>query len=181
MLTIRDGNSFDWANIPLAECIAGNILDTFYSLSLREKTEKILEETGVLPLIHNILTPLQTCFAEMEFEGMHVNPEYISKLESELELALEKEEETIRELASRFIPTEESEKFNIASNDDLAKLLFMKLDKDGNEGLNENSINMYPPGLTDKGAVQTNAESLDFVRKCMEEELMNKGVIFRGE
>ena len=60
MLTVNDKN-FDWANIPLGDCLHGNAMDTHFTLRLFHALEELLTRRRVLACDGEATVSCATC------------------------------------------------------------------------------------------------------------------------
>lgn len=86
----------------------------------REQLLKELEESGEIDLFKNIEMPLATVLADMENTGIKVDGDYLTEVEKELKIQMDKLEQDIY--------SEAGCEFNIMSPAQLAKVLFEDLE-----------------------------------------------------
>ena len=116
-------NLFDNINNQ-TEATAQNEIEKYllycFSISkIKDVTLKKLEETNSLELFNNIDMPTVEVLSDMQWNGMYVDEEELSKFGEELTSKLEKLTKTIYELAG--------EEFNINSTKQLGEILFEKM------------------------------------------------------
>lgn len=100
----------------LAE-VAGEEIDQIFQL--KQPLEAQLKENNQLELLVNIEQPLVTVLAEMEYEGVKVDPVTLAEMSENLDKACKRVQGHIYELAQ--------EEFNIGSPKQLGEILFNKL------------------------------------------------------
>lgn len=93
--------------------------DADITLQLKEAFEPILKEKGILKLFEQVECPLIYVLADMEFNGVKVDPGTLAGLSREMALESEKLEKEIYQLAGS--------KFNISSPKQLGEILFDEL------------------------------------------------------
>ena len=96
--------------------------DADITLQLKEVFEPMLINTNAIDLAKAVENPLVYVLADMEFEGVKIDPTVLAQLSKELAIDIEKAEKEIFELAGV--------KFNIASPKQLGEVLFDKLQLD---------------------------------------------------
>ena len=158
MLTVRKKN-FDWANIPLVECLEGNAMDTHYTLKLYQKFWEEVEANGMEKIITHLLSPATELFAESEFKGIDIDEEALDQEGNNLLRAVLNAEEVARQF--REVPTDS----NLRSSDDLADVLYFL----------EDGFTLYPADLTDKGKPSTSTPTLKLLQRFINEELDRRG------
>jgi DNA polymerase-1 len=90
--------------------------DADITLQLKEAFEPVLKEKGILKLFEEVECPLIYVLADMEFNGVNVDPETLAVLSKEMAIESEKLEKEIYRLAGI--------EFNIASPKQLGEILF---------------------------------------------------------
>lgn len=176
MLTVKNKKGFDWVNIPLGDCLRGNALDTYYTAKVFTRLYKELENSGLVNLYQNLISPLQKIFTEIEFEGLLISEEKLAELKKQLEHSIQ---EAQNEMIKGF------EGMNLGSARDLIKILFsMELKEVQTENGKEKiwdinpdiGFGLYPVFMTDKDQPKTDEESLKAVRTMLEEESILRGL-----
>ena len=117
MLT-KKSKDVDWVNIPLEECMHGNGMDSHYTSKIYHRLLEDLQEKKLVHLYENLISPLTTIFAEMEFNGIIIDQDELAKLKKEISEKLAKTEADLRSLP--FVPPD----INLNSNADQVKVLF---------------------------------------------------------
>ncbi|RZM76700.1 DNA polymerase I [Leptolyngbya iicbica LK] len=111
------------ADLPIADVAdyCGADVHTTYRLTALLKAE-LAQYAELEKLFNNVELPLEPVLAEMEYEGIRIDSEYLGKFSKQLESDLKKIEAEAYELAG--------EEFNLASPKQLSTLLFEKLGLD---------------------------------------------------
>ena len=108
-----------FATVPVGDATFYSAEDSDCTLRLRNILEPKLAELELDKLYHEIEMPLVEVLAEMEFEGVNIDVDFLAQLSKEMELELERHSEEIYKYAG--------EEFNINSTQQLARILFEKL------------------------------------------------------
>lgn len=74
-------------------------LDVFYTYKLSYILRKLVEREGTTRLVLNTLLPAQRTFADLEFEGIHVDMDYARTLQEEWEPVIESAIKEVQEYA----------------------------------------------------------------------------------
>ncbi len=164
MLTIRRPEKFDWANIPLKECIEGNAMDSHFTLLLFNKFYDILEQEDRLSLVQEVLSPSIEHLAYVEYNGLDVDLDSLNKLDVELTEEMNSIEESIDSLNLYLESTDGAiSNINIKSSKDLADVLYFQ------EGMFE----LFPVKFSSKTtAPSTDRESLELTLEAVEKKLL---------
>jgi len=111
------------ADLPIADVAdyCGADVHTTYRLTALLKAE-LAQYAELEQLFNDVELPLEPVLAEMEYEGIRIDSDYLGKFSKQLETDLKKIEEEAYELAG--------EEFNLASPKQLSTLLFEKLGLD---------------------------------------------------
>jgi DNA polymerase-1 len=109
----------DLKKMPSAELaeVAGEEVDNIFQL--KEPLEAQLKKTSQLELLEKIELPLVTVLADMEYEGVKVDPMTLAEMSEDLDKACKIVQGRVYELAQ--------EEFNIGSPKQLGEILFNKL------------------------------------------------------
>lgn len=176
MLTVKNKKGFDWVNIPLGDCLRGNALDTHYTAKVFTRLYQELENSGLVNLYQNLISPLQKIFTEIEFEGLLISEEKLAELKAQLESAIKKAElEMLKDFPGS----------NLGSARDLIKILFsMELKEVKNENgvekvwsiMPDFGFGLYPAFMTEKDQPKTDEDSLKALRTMLEEESVKRGL-----
>ena len=158
MLTVRNGNQFDWSSLGLEECAKGNALDASFTLRIYEVLLEKLKENGTYNTFDKLLSPLFPVFAEIEYAGLDVNPDELGDVGRTLTDLLMDIEDSLY-MTDKVVKTT-----NLKSTADLIKILF-----------SEEGFGFYPPKLTDKGKPSTDKQSLDTLLGQIDTELEKRG------
>ena len=159
MLTVRDGKNFDWANISLVDCVAGNAMDSHYTLKVFNVLQEKLEEMGVSKFYEKVLAPANTVFVEPEWEGLRVCPDKLKVVGKSLNDAIIDVHDGLYEYKQ--IDREE----NLASTVDLRGIFYTK----------ESGFGLYPPDKTDKGEPSVSKPTFDILLGQIKKELISRG------
>ena len=159
MLTISNPNTFDWANMPLEDCADGNAKDTYFTLKLFDLICEKLEGNSVMNLIENIIMPSLEEFAEMEYNGLDVDPDALQSVGRTLNSKNIDEEDLLYSCHG----VQKTD--NLSSNNYLIEILYTR----------EGGMELYPPDRTGKGKPSVAAASLKLLLDHIEEELESRG------
>jgi len=159
MLTVNNPKNFDWANMPLEDCAEGNAKDTYFTLKLFDLICEKLEGNSVMNLIENVVMPSLEEFAEMEYNGLDVDPGALELVGRTLNSKNVDEEDILYSCRG----VEKTD--NLASNNDIIEILYTR----------EGSMELYPPDRTGKGKPSVAAASLKLLLDHIEEELEKRG------
>jgi DNA polymerase I-like protein with 3'-5' exonuclease and polymerase domains len=154
MLTVND-KKFDWENIPLADCLFGNAMDTNFTLKIFHLLEGKLKEQGCWDVMEKLLSPTLPAFADMEFGGLDVAPEELGIVGRSLDRQQMMAEDDLLMHPKVFKGA------NVQSTVDLRAILFT----------DEQGFALYPPKRTGKGEPSTDKATLDMLKDFLNEEL----------
>lgn len=158
MLTVNNPNKFDWANIPLSECIRGNAMDSYFTLKLFDLIEEKLASTNTLGFYEKVISPLSCVFSEIEWDGMLVSEEKLETLGKELRDLTMNQEDSLYEFSMV------SSTDNFSSTKDLIDILYLR----------EEGFEFYPPDKTAKGAPSVSAPTLKLLLTHIDSELSRR-------
>lgn len=116
-------NQVTMREVPVAEVADYAAEDADITLQLQEFLEPKLQEEGLDKLYYDIEEPMIKALVDMEFEGIRVDPEFLSVYSKELDKGIADMEAKIYEAAG--------EKFNINSPKQVGEILFDKLKAPG--------------------------------------------------
>ena len=112
-------NQISFAEVEVDKAITYAAEDADVTLQLFEKLEPMLRETEQEPLFREVEMPLVSILADMEWQGVRVDPQVLGALSKEMEEKLSVLEKEIHELAGG--------SFNIGSPKQIGEVLFEKL------------------------------------------------------
>ena len=159
MLTVRNGNKFDWANISMVDCVRGNAMDSHFTLKVFHVLKERLDEMGVSQFYEKVLAPANTVFVEPEWNGLRVCPHKIKSIGKSLN-------DTIIDVHdSLYDYPQLNNKENLASSRDLQGILYTK----------EQGFAFYPPDKTDKGSPSVSAPTLEILLGQIKKEIITRG------
>ena len=84
MLTIDNPKTFNWSEMPLADCAEGNAMDSYFTLKLFKVLEAALDDLKAHALYEKLISPITTVFAEMERRGLDVSRDSLDKVGRDL-------------------------------------------------------------------------------------------------
>ena len=157
MLTVREGETFDWVNIPLFDCLRGNALDAHYTLRVHDKLKDKLAEIGNLKLMEKLLVPLASEFSQVEHQGMAVDLSVVDAVGEAIQTKIEIATKEVREVCGL------DEEINLKSTKDLREILY-----------SSENLGLYPAGMTKKKEASTDKETLNTMLSYIEEELESR-------
>jgi len=158
MLTVGDNKKFDWANIPLRDCLLGNAMDTHFTLKLFHLLEEKLIEQGCWNVMEKLLSPVLPVFSKMEYDGLYVATEELDIVGKSLDKQQMVAEDDLLTHKSVFKGA------NVQSTADLRKILFT----------DEEGFALYPPKKTAKGVPSTDKATLDELLEFINDELAER-------
>ncbi|MGB3651125.1 MAG: DNA polymerase I [Rivularia sp. (in: cyanobacteria)] len=108
------------ADISIAEVADYCGMDAYSTFQLVAKLRQELEKIPILSkLLLEVEQPLEAVLADMEYQGIRVDTDYLKELSQQLEIDLAKLEQQVQEIAG--------EKFNLGSPKQLSQILFDNL------------------------------------------------------
>tara|TARA_R110000824_G_scaffold61487_4_gene163532 strand:- start:3873 stop:5390 length:1518 start_codon:yes stop_codon:yes gene_type:complete len=119
MLTVTDGGTHDWANMPLDEMALGNAMDADFTLRAHTSMAQEMKATGVTHVYSKLLKHILVVAADIEHRGILVDQECVARFDKLLALEVEELETKLSELSV-------IEDVNPRSNADMGLLLFTK-------------------------------------------------------
>jgi DNA polymerase I-like protein with 3'-5' exonuclease and polymerase domains len=159
MLTIKNPNTFDWANMSLHDCCEGNAYDVYFTLKLYHLLVEKLDDLGMMPLVNKMISPALSLFADMEYKGIDVSREELDVVGRELRSTNIEVEDDLYEHSA--VQTYD----NLSSTKDLIEVLYTR----------EGALELYPPTRTKTGSPSTDAPTLKTLLSQIEEELVKRG------
>tara|TARA_R100000458_G_C8190441_1_gene184325 strand:- start:190 stop:669 length:480 start_codon:yes stop_codon:yes gene_type:complete len=159
MLTIDNPSKFDWANMDLSDCCEGNAMDTYFTLKLFDLIMDKLGDQPVMNLIENVVMPSLETFAEMEYNGLDVDPDALESVGKQLRSTNMDEEDFLYTCKSV------TKSDNLSSNNDLIEILYTR----------EDGMGLYPPDKTAKGKPSVSAPTLKLLLEHIDSELESRG------
>ena len=133
MLTVTNGDKYDWESMPLEEMAIGNAMDCDFTLRFWHILRKEMKEKRLHHVYGNLLKDITLKLAGVENFGIEVDTSYLDELEVKLEKEIGVLEKELLELS----PVEE---VNVNSNVDLQRILFTE----------DDGLNLYPVTFTKK-------------------------------
>ena len=159
MLTISNPRTFDWANMALSDCCEGNARDTYFTLKLFDLIYEKLESLNALEVLDKVLMPALPVFAEMEYNGLDVDPSQLSVVGKTL---LDK---NVDSEDSLYTCDGVKKTDNLASSNDLIEIMYTR----------DEGFCLYPPDKTPKGKPSVSAPTLKILLAQIDEELQKRG------
>ena len=137
MLTVNSPEKFDWANIPLKDCVEGNAMDTYFTFKLFNLLYDKLEKAGRLRIMEEVLVPATSVLAKIEYDGLRVDNKALDNLGVDLGFDIKDLEFNINQLdvftdidnISDFDPNKDKlppSGINIKSSPEMADLLYLE-------------------------------------------------------
>lgn len=157
MLTIKNPKTYDWANMPLSDCLEGNAADTYFTLKLFNLIEEKLEDIKLTNLHNNLVSPALEMFSEMEFNGLQVSRGMLDVVSRQLNQTNIEEEDKLYEF-DEVLSTDK------LSGDDLLAILYTR----------EEGFALYPPDRTPTGKPSASAPTFQLLLDHIEEELQSR-------
>ena len=117
MLTVTDGATHDWANMPLDEVAFGNAMDCDFTLRAFKKMRREMEQKQVDLVYDNLLKSILVTASTVENKGILVDTKYLE----ELDTILKEEIDLLKERITALSPTPD---INPNSTQELGSILF---------------------------------------------------------
>jgi DNA polymerase-1 len=117
MLTVTNGKSQDWENMPLDDLAFGNAMDCDFTLRSYHILRKEMKKTKVNLVYDNLLKDILVILGLVENTGIKVDSEYLKTLDVALQKEVKRLEETIEKLS----PVDD---INPRSTQQMAEVLF---------------------------------------------------------
>ena len=159
MLTVSNPKNFDWAGMSLSDCCEGNARDTYFPLKLFDPIYEKLESLNALEVLDKVLMPALPVFAEMEYNGLDVDPSQLSVVGKTL---LDK---NVDSEDSLYTCDGVKKTDNLASSNDLIEIMYTR----------DEGFCLYPPDKTPKGKPSVSAPTLKILLAQIDEELQKRG------
>ena len=159
MLTIDNPSKFDWANMALSDCCEGNAMDAYFTLKLFNLICEKMEGEPMYKLIEEVVMPSLETFAEMEYNGLNVDPDVLDVVGRQLYTKNMNEEDYLYTCKS----VEKTD--NLSSNNDLIEVLYTR----------EGGVELFPPDKTASGKPSVSAPTLKLLLEHIDEELASRG------
>jgi len=158
MLTINIPNTFDWSSISLSDCAEGNAMDTYFTLKLFDLICEKLGDSPMMKLIEQVIMPSLEVFSEMEYEGLDVDLDTLTKVGRTL-TSKNMDEEDLLYSCKGVQKTD-----NLSSNNHLIEVLYTR----------EGGMELYPPDKTASGKPSVSAPTLKLLLEHIDEELKKR-------
>lgn len=133
MLTVTNGDKYDWESMPLEEMAIGNAMDCDFTLRFWHILREEMKKKQLHHVYGNLLKDITLKLAGVENFGIEVDTSYLDELEVKLEREIGVLEKELLELS----PVGE---VNVNSNVDLQRILFTE----------DDGLNLYPVTFTKK-------------------------------
>lgn len=158
MLTLEDQSKIVFKDLPLLDICEGNYQDTYFTLKLFNKFKEELEFLGTWKLYETCFVELKPICVDIELNGLIVDPNELSAVESQLDTLLAKASEELEEELRGY-------KINIRSPKDMQKLFYT----------DEAGLQLYPPVRSKKtGDPSCGKDALDIIERLIEETIETK-------
>lgn len=158
MLGVSNPKTFDWASIPLEECLRGNAMDAFFTLRLFDKFSEEIDKMKSTNLVDNVISPALGIFSKIEYDGMDVDMGELESVGRTLYVKSVDMEDSLYEIK------EVHKKINMRSNKDLVGLFYT----------DETGFTLYPPDNTTTGAPSVSAPTLELLLTMINTELLRR-------
>ena len=132
-------------------------MDSYFTLKLYHLIENKLDSATMMLLEHS-LSPANTIFAEMEYDGMLVDKDKLQEVGKALK------DKNIEDNDQLYEYSQVKKSDNLSSNNDLIEILYTR----------EDSFEVYPPDRTAKGAPSVSAPTLKLLLEYVNEELVKR-------
>ena len=119
MLTVTDGGTFDWANMPLDDMALGNAMDADFTLRAYNAMTSDMKGKGVNHVYDKLLRDILVVASNIEHKGILVDGDCVKKFD----VLLTKE---VGELYTKLSELSVIDEVNPNSNADMGLLLFTK-------------------------------------------------------
>jgi len=119
MLTVTDGGTHDWANMPLDEMALGNAMDADFTLRAHSIMSTEMQKKGVNHVYSKLLKEILVVASDIEHRGILVDNDCVSRFDELLEQEIVDMETKLSELSV-------IDGVNPRSNADMGLLLFTK-------------------------------------------------------
>ena len=119
MLTVTDGGTHDWQNMPLDEMALGNAMDADFTLRAHSQMAKEMKKKGVDHVYSKLLKQILVVASDIEHRGILVDQDCVAHFDE----ILKKE---VEELYTKLSELSVIKDVNPNSNADMGLLLFTK-------------------------------------------------------
>ena len=119
MLTVTDGGSHDWANMPLEEMATGNAMDSDFTLRSYNRMMPEMRSKGVVHVYNKLLKDVLVVASKIEHTGILVDTNQMEKFDDILI-------EEVENLHDRLFELSPIDDINPNSNQEMGKVLFSK-------------------------------------------------------
>ncbi len=119
MLTVTNGGTHDWENMPLDEMALGNAMDADFTLRAHSNMIKDMHKKGVNHVYEKLLKQILVIASDVEHRGILVDTDCVSRFDELLTTEIE-------ELKTKLFELSVIEDVNPRSNADMGLLLFTK-------------------------------------------------------
>ena len=119
MLTVTDGGTFDWANMPLDDMALGNAMDADFTLRAYNAMTSDMRRKGVNHVYSKLLKEILVVASDIEHRGILVDNQCVEDFDKLLQVEIE-------ELYTKLSELSVIEGVNPSSNVDMGLLLFSK-------------------------------------------------------
>ena len=119
MLTVTDGGTFDWANMPLDDMALGNAMDADFNLRAFNAMRKDMKKKNVHHVYDKLLKEILVVASDIEHRGILVDNDCVARFDELLETEISDLEEKLSSLSV-------IDGVNPRSNADMGLLLFTK-------------------------------------------------------
>jgi len=119
MLTVTDGGTHDWANMPLDEMALGNAMDADFTLRAHTQMAQEMKKKGVDHVYSKLLKHILVVASDIEHRGILVDQACVSRFDELLAVEIEELQTKLSELSV-------IDDVNPKSNADMGLLLFTK-------------------------------------------------------
>ena len=160
MLTVENPRTFDWGSISLHDCCEGNAFDVHFTLKLFDLLEEKLEVLGMLDMFEKVISKSLPLFAQMEYEGLDVDPDRLDTLGKAIETKHLATEDSLYGKCG-VVSTD-----NLSSNKNLIEILYTR----------DDGLGLYPPDRTKKDAPSVSAPTLKILLDQINVELGRRHV-----
>jgi DNA polymerase-1 len=119
MLTVTNGGTHDWENMPLDDMSVGNSMDADFTLRAHRLMTPTMRSKGVVHVYEKLLKEILVIAAQVEHRGILVDNQCVSRFDEILQKEIQELEDRLRELSP-------IDGINPRSNADMGILLFSK-------------------------------------------------------
>ena len=163
MLTVTDGATHDWANMPLDDIAFGNAMDCDFTLRAYKKMRREMATKQVDLVYDNLLKSILVDAAAIENTGILVDTEYLDEIDETLKLEIDELHKTITSLSP-------VSGINPNSTQELGGVLFTSEGFDLTPTFFSDKTKMpqiSEPHLTKVKAATTDAKAIEFIEALL--------------